>query len=106
MLDQSNFPYGLVSRGNMHNSTSIRFLESCYLAGHTKLAKKIQDALMLELKQEKAYYKSLEGSIKGENLSNDLKETEEDIKKLENMENAYKISNASSSRPLSQDTTK
>ncbi|MFY8127914.1 MAG: DUF2723 domain-containing protein [Chitinophagaceae bacterium] len=106
MLNQTNFPYGLVSRGNMHNSSSLRFLEACYSAGHLTLAKKVKDALMVELNQEKAYYKSLGNTRKGENMAADLQETEETIRKVENAENIYKAMNNMPITPSGKDTGK
>jgi hypothetical protein len=90
----------------MHNSSCLRFLESCYSAGHLTLAKKVKDALMKELNQEKVYYKSLGNSRKGENMANDLQETEETIKKVENAENIYKAMNNLPIAPEAKDTGK
>ncbi len=41
MMLQENMPYGMISRGNMHNRNSIAFLEACYRADDKALAAKV-----------------------------------------------------------------
>lgn len=88
MLLQENLPYGMPSRGNMHNNVSLNFLRACYLAGHTKLAEKVFSILNTEVKQEKAYYNSLEG-FNAENMRSDKDECDRFEKRLLDVKAAY-----------------
>jgi hypothetical protein len=64
---ESNFPYGMVSnRGNQQDAISTDFLQACYIAGDTVLAKKVEASLKKDLQQQMRYYKSL-----GEESSDD-----------------------------------
>jgi len=63
MMLESNFPYGLVSRGNNHNQLSMVFLEACYRAEDKALAEKVSAAIRTDLKQQMKYYNSLEGNM-------------------------------------------
>ena len=51
-----NMPYGMTSRYNSHNQTSLVFLEACYKAGKTELAEKVRLAVRKDLEQQKKYY--------------------------------------------------
>ncbi len=62
---QSNMPYGLVSRYNMHNQTSLMMLEAAYRSGEKDMAKKIGDAITKDLNEQMAYYDAL-GDKRGE----------------------------------------
>ena len=80
-----NFPYGLVSRQNQHNTISIQFLEAAYKAGDKKLAAKVSASLSKDLNEQLAYYAYIGGmsiaemnqavqdlmSNKADNLNND-----------------------------------
>lgn len=88
MLHQENLPYGMPSRGNMHNNISFNFLRACYMAGHTQLAEKVYTILSTEIKQEKAYYASLDG-IHAENMASDKRECDEYEKKLQGLKAAF-----------------
>jgi hypothetical protein len=58
--NEKNFPYGMTSnRGNQHNYFSFIFLQMCYEAGDTVLAKKVSASLLKDLKQQLSYYQSL-----------------------------------------------
>jgi hypothetical protein len=59
--NERNFPYGMTSnRGdNSHNRISYYFLQTCYDAGDTLLAKKVSASLLKDLNQQVDYYKSL-----------------------------------------------
>lgn len=61
MMLESNFAYGMSSRGNMHNRNSLVFLEACYLAGDTKLAEKVSASVKKDLEQQVRFYNSLTG---------------------------------------------
>ena len=59
-LSTKNFPYGMSSnRGNQHNYFSYLYLQAAYAAGDTELAKRVGAAVVKDLKQQLAYYKSL-----------------------------------------------
>ena len=47
----SNFPYGMVSRNNMHDYYSLMFLKACYMAEDKTLATKTAlNKILSELK--------------------------------------------------------
>jgi hypothetical protein len=57
---QSNFPYGMTSnRGNQQDGISTDFLQACYLAGDTVLARKVEASVKKDLQQQMRYYKSM-----------------------------------------------
>jgi len=59
-LSTKNFPYGMSSnRGNQHNYFSYLYLQAAYAAGDSELAKRVGTAVVKDLKQQLAYYKSL-----------------------------------------------
>ena len=89
MMLAENVPYGLVSRGNMHNRTTIMLLDACYRAEHKTLSEKISKALHKELKEEMNYYNSLEG-IKADNMMQEKSDLEQFSKSLEQMEQMFK----------------
>lgn len=50
-------PYAMTERGNeFHDVVGMVFLEACYKAGDTVLAKKVKDELRKDMTQEKNYY--------------------------------------------------
>jgi ABC-type glycerol-3-phosphate transport system substrate-binding protein len=59
MLDNGNFDYGASSRGNMHNLTSLRFMEAALMAGDTTLAHKVSNAVKKDLEQQIMFYNTL-----------------------------------------------
>jgi len=89
MMLEENVPYGLVSRGNMHNRTSLMLLDACYRADHTTLANKISKALHKEIKEEMNYYNSLEG-LKAENMMQEKSDLEQFGRSLDQMEQMFK----------------
>ena len=62
MMDQGNFPYGMVSRFQEHNSISMGMLQACYFSDDTVLAKKIIKSLKKDLEQQLNYYANLDAS--------------------------------------------
>jgi len=59
-ISTKNFPYGMSSnRGNQHNYFSYLYLQAAYAAGDTELGKRVGSAVVKDLKQQLAYYKSL-----------------------------------------------
>ena len=85
MLNESNFPYGLANRYNMHNRNSLVFMQACVQAGDTALAKKVGDAVKKDLRQQIAYYQSLKGS-KAEFMQQEAYMAEELANRLEQMD--------------------
>ena len=85
MLNESNFPYGLANRFNMHNRSSLVFMQACVQAGDTELAKKVGDAVKKDLRQQIAYYQSLKGN-KAEYMQQEAYMAEELISRLEQMD--------------------
>lgn len=75
MMPQTNFPYGLVSRGNAHNYTSILFLNACYKAGDTLLAKRVSTSVNKDLIQQMQYYISLPES-KQQAMTSEIQQTQ------------------------------
>jgi hypothetical protein len=87
-MDQSNYPYGLVSRGEFHNRVSLLFLDACYRAGDSALAKKVSTAVKKDLEQSIKYFESLP-SGKQEEMKYDRGYTENCLKGLTQMEAVY-----------------
>jgi hypothetical protein len=112
---ESNMPYGMASnQGNLHDYFSFDFLQACYLAGDTTLARKVAASMKKDLTQQMRYYNSfsetplsdeqlainaqmlLQG--KGGNLSdiqakyfaNDILSTYRMIMQISQMESQYK----------------
>ncbi len=87
-IDEGNFGYGMVSRGNMHNRTSLLFLEACYRSEAKALAAKVSAAVKKDLQQQIKYYNTLEGR-KGEGMGEEKRMAESYLKGLDDMEKAY-----------------
>lgn len=62
MMRQSNFPYGMASRGNDQNRISMMFLQACYQAGDKALAAKVNASVKKDLTEQIAFYNSLTGN--------------------------------------------
>lgn len=88
MLNKENFDYGMTSRGNMHNRNSLLFLEACYMAGDSALAKKVSASVKNDLNQQIRYYNSLSGSM-AEGMSEEKRAAESYIKTMEQMQAVY-----------------
>ncbi len=88
MLDQSNFAYGMASRGNQHNRNSLLFLEACYMAGDSALAQKVNRSIKTDLQQQIRYYNTL-GTVNAENMGEEKRATENYLRTIEQMETAY-----------------
>jgi len=59
-VSETNIPCGMTSnRGNMHNVSSLQFLEACYAANDLTLAKKVAASLKKDLQQQMQYYQYL-----------------------------------------------
>ncbi|MBS1600747.1 MAG: DUF2723 domain-containing protein [Bacteroidetes bacterium] len=69
-VKESNFPYGMTTnRGNQQNGISTEFLQACYAAGDTNLARKVETSLKKDLHQQMRYYKALGDE---QNITDDL----------------------------------
>lgn len=62
LIGTENMPYAMVSRDNSHDITSMVFLEACYKAGDTTLAKKVRTELLKDMTQTKNYYDYLKAN--------------------------------------------
>jgi len=90
-IDASNFDYGMVSRGNMHNRTSLLFLEACYRSDAKELAAKVSASVKKDLQQQIKYYNTLEGR-KADGMNEERRMAENYLKGLEEMEKNYNLS--------------
>jgi hypothetical protein len=77
MMLQENFPYGMVSRRQQHNSFSLQMLIACYKAGDSVLANKISRSVKKDLEQQIAYMGSLD-----DNKQEAMQYEAEDVKRL------------------------
>ncbi len=59
MMDQSNMPYGMVSRGQQQNQFSLQFLYAAYKAGDDALINKVSSSLKKDMEQQMSYYQAL-----------------------------------------------
>lgn len=83
-----NFDYGITSRGNIHNLTSLRFMEACLMAGDTALAKKVGDAVKKDLQQQLRYYNTLSG-VAADNMSDEKRTAESYLRGIDEIMAAY-----------------
>ncbi len=88
MMLQENFPYGMISRGNMHNRNSISFLEACYRSDDKTLAAKVLNSVRKDLQQQIKFYNSLDGN-KAESMAYDKKTSEDYLQALGSIEQTY-----------------
>lgn len=88
MMDEENFPYGMTSRGNMHNRNSLMFLEACYMADAKALVQKVTASVKKDLQQQVKYYNSLTG-IKAEMMEDEKRMTESYIEGMDRMSTIY-----------------
>jgi hypothetical protein len=100
MMREENFAYGYVSGGNMHNRSSMAFLEACYRADAKDLVDKVSSSIKEDLNQQMKFYNSLEGN-KAEamaaerNFAKNLLNTMDKMKEVfsANTENEKRINN-------------
>ena len=88
MMSQENFPYGMVSRGNMHNRNSLMFLEACYMAGAKALVEKVTGSVGKDLQQQVKYYNTLTG-MKADNMEDEKRMAESYLDGMEKMKAVY-----------------
>lgn len=88
MMLQENMPYGMISRGNMHNRNSIAFIEACYRADAKDLAAKAVASVRKDLQQQVKFLNALpEG--KQEWMGYDRKTADEFLQALSSIEQMY-----------------
>jgi hypothetical protein len=105
MMLQSNFGYGLTSRGNIHNRNSLLFLEACYLAGDKALIQKVGDAVKKDLQQQVNYYNALTG-MKADNMAQEKQTAESYLQALGQMQTMYNPSVEIPGKVMSKETEK
>ena len=88
MMLEENMPYGMVSRGNMHNRNSLMFLEACYLAEDKALIEKVSNSVKKDLQQQVKYYNTLTG-LKAENMEDEKRMAESYMDGMEKMKTIY-----------------
>ena len=93
MMLQENFPYGMISRGNMHDRNSIAFLEACYRSDAKDLAVKVSKSVKGDLQQQIKFYNSLSGN-KAEWMAYDKKTAEDYLGAIGRMEQMFQGASA------------
>lgn len=88
MMKQSNFPYGMASRGNDQNRISMMFLQACYQAGDKALAAKVDASVKKDLTEQIAFYNSLTGN-KADYMSYEKSTAQELLTMLGQMEQEF-----------------
>ena len=89
MMLQENFPYGMVSRGQIHNRMSLQFLYAAYKSGDLALADKVNKLLRKDMEQQAAYYESLSEN-KRYSLSNEEEINSNLLRGLMGLEQQFK----------------
>ena len=105
MMLESNFGYGLTSRGNLHNRNSLLFLEACYLAGDKALIQKVSTAVKKDLQQQVNYYNALTG-MKADNMAQEKQTAESYLQALGQMQSMYNPSVEIPGKVMSKETEK
>ena len=88
MMLSSNFPYGMVSRNNMHDYYSLMFLKACYFSEDKILATKVAAEVKKDLQQQVKYYNGLTG-IDAENMQRDLQSSQMLLQQIDQMEKQF-----------------
>jgi tetratricopeptide (TPR) repeat protein len=91
LIPEVNMPYGMSGRYyNDHNKASIGFLQACYLAGATELAKKVSASVKKDLEQQVRFYKSLaDDEEKAQNMSREHQYAAEYLKQVMEIDQRY-----------------
>ena len=105
MMHESNFGYGLTSRGNLHNRNSLLFLEACYLAGDQTLIQKVSAAVKKDLQQQVNYYNTLSGQ-KADNMAQEKQTAETYLQALGQMQTMYNPSVEIPGKVMSKESSK
>ncbi len=61
---ESNMPYGLASRGNRHNESSLQFMQIAYMADDKALGDKVKAAVKKDLEQQMRFFNALDEKMK------------------------------------------
>jgi hypothetical protein len=88
MMLQENFPYGMTSRGNMHNKNSLLFLEACLMADDKVLAEKVSASVKKDLQQQVKFCNTLTGD-KADQMADEKRMAESYLKGLDQIEAMY-----------------
>ncbi|MDA3614075.1 glycosyltransferase family 117 protein [Polluticaenibacter yanchengensis] len=86
---QANMPYGMVSRYNQHNQSSLMLYQAALSADHTKLADKIATDVKKELTAEMNYFEKLSASQQ-EKMEYEMRSTRYLLDMLQKIESDYK----------------
>lgn len=92
MMPEENFPYGHISSGNMHNRSSMAFLEACYRVNAKDLIDKVSKSVKTDLTQQVQFYNSLQGN-KAEAMAFEKKIAESLLDTMGQMEKIYTPNN-------------
>jgi len=84
-----NHPYAMVSKDNIHNYYTLKFLEASYKAGYKELADKVSRALRKDFTQQITYYNSLpEG--KQDAMKQEIQGAQQYLQMLDMMDGQFK----------------
>lgn len=100
MMNQDNFPYGLVGRYQQHDQISMQMLYSAFRAEHYKLADKLSKKLHKDLEQQDKYYQSLPDS-KREAMSQEEERNANLLRSLIGMEQQFNTNRNNMTVPIS-----
>ena len=114
MMLQENFPYGMVSRYNMHNKLGLLLLQAAYEADDKPLIAKINKSIKTDLQQQMRYYNSLDG-WKADGMQYEKETAQRLLQTIDAMEKQFSgnpkalengsiITNTDSSVPVKQKT--
>ncbi|HMP92860.1 MAG TPA: hypothetical protein PKD90_08320, partial [Phnomibacter sp.] len=103
VMDPANMPYGLVSRYNLHNQTSLMMLEAAYRAEDKALAEKIGNAVRKDLNEQMAYYEAI-GDRRAERMQFEVQRTQMMLQMLGQMENMFKERNPEGGLKIQSDS--
>ncbi|MEJ7627030.1 MAG: DUF2723 domain-containing protein [Ferruginibacter sp.] len=103
MMLQENFPYGLVSRNQLHNQISLQFLYAAMKAGDTKLAERVKASVKKDMEQQQSYYQSLSDNRR-DHMSYEEEQNENLIKTLMGIEQQFKLQQQMETAPPIQNT--
>ena len=93
MMLEENMAYGMVSRFQMHNQTSLSMLQAAYVCGDTVLADKITKSLKKDLDQQMAYYNALsENQL--EALSYEIQQAQAILQNMQALEGRFRTPQA------------
>ena len=104
LFDETNLPYGMVSRYQQHNQISMQFLYSAYKADDKALIEKVSKALHKDMLQQSKYYESLSGS-NAEFMQPEADRNQELLKSMDMMEMQMKKNMERAQSPNTQNPT-